>query len=393
MAFTLTGRFESRLAAAILPALAAVAIASVVHEWWPLELVGLMLGIGLCFDLAYYRFLTYQPGWLAAPLGLLELVAVMALVRGLGVEAPFAAALTLFAGGWLLAQGLSHAVLPLVHISYAEDGGELGRAGVVVAAACIALASGAGGLAWAKLPPTITLPAGVHRGPLVLDTSQRLVGEPGAVVEGGIVIVADDVTVKGVTVIGGQHGIEVDGAIDVTLDDVRVSGSSIDGINVRRSEVTIRDCVVQSSGRYAQGIDVSAGFDLAPSTVEGCLVHGGQEGIVSHFAHVRLVRNTVTGTSLRGITVTEMSMGSIERNEVRGALGVGIFCGDYSECEIEKNAVSDIRADHVSGDRTRLGFAIVSHYGAEARVADNDLAHNGAGIAAFIDATVVADED
>ena len=52
--------------------------------------------------------------------------------------------------------------------------------------------------------------------------------------------------------------------------------------------------------------------------------------------------NRVTGTELRAITMTEMSMGTIEDNEVTEALGVGIFCGDYSECEIEDNEVSDV---------------------------------------------------
>jgi hypothetical protein len=32
-----------------------------------------------------------------------------------------------------------------------------------------------------------------------------------------------------------------------------------------------------------------------------------------------------------------MSMGKVERNEVRGTRGVGIYCGDHSVCEVERN--------------------------------------------------------
>jgi hypothetical protein len=67
-----------------------------------------------------------------------------------------------------------------------------------------------------------------------------------------------------------------------------------------------------------------------------------------------------------------MSMGSAEGNQVSDAVGVGIFCGDYSECEIEGNRVGRVRPDLASGDAFRLGFGIVAHYHALARLAEND---------------------
>ena len=78
----------------------------------------------------------------------------------------------------------------------------------------------------------------------------------------------------------------------------------------------------------------------------------------------------VSETELRAITMTEMSMGKIDGNVVDGAVGVGIFCGDYSHCEIEDNVVSDIAPDLASDDRGRQGIAIFSHFGAEADVVD-----------------------
>ena len=74
MSYTLRGRIETRLAAAVLPVLVAAVLAPILHKWWPLELAGLMLGIGLVLDVTvYHRLLPYQPGWAALPLGLLEL--------------------------------------------------------------------------------------------------------------------------------------------------------------------------------------------------------------------------------------------------------------------------------------------------------------------------------
>jgi hypothetical protein len=386
VSFTLRGRLETRLAAAILPILAACLVTLATHEWWPLELAALMLGVGLALDLAaYHPLLRYQPAWLAIPLGLLELGLIVVLVRTLGVEAPAAAAYGFFAGAWIVSQVLVHAVLPAKRFSYGEDGGELGRTGAHVVAAVLVIGAAAGGVAWAAEPPTIRLSAGTHRGPLVLDEAQKLVGEDGAVVAGGIVVTADDVTVRNVTVVRADNGIVVDGAEDVVLDDVRVYGTSLDGISVRRSSVSISDCVIdEPAGEYAQGIDISFGFDLEPSSVRRCTVSGGQEGIVTHFAHVRIVDNRVIGSSMRGITVTEMSMADVEDNSVERAVGVAIYCGDYSQCDIERNFVADTTPDMASGIRTRAGFGILAHFGAIAEVKDNEIVRSPGGIASSL---------
>jgi parallel beta helix pectate lyase-like protein len=390
VSYTLRGRLETRLAAALLPFLVAAALSPVLHVWWPLELVGVMLGIGLAFDVVLYnRLLSYQPGWAALPLGLLELGSTMAAARALELNAPLWPALALFASSWLVLQVLAHAGLPLMRLTWADDGGELGNAGRLLAAAAPAALLAVVGTAWAVEPPTVRLAAGVHQGPLVLDHAQTVIGRRGTVVQGGIVITADDVTVRGVTVRGGEYGIEVDGAVSVELEDVVVESAALDGINVRRGQVNVHDCLIRSlPGAYTQGIDISFGFDLGPSRVERCTVTGGREGIVTHFALALIRDNRISGTELRAITMTEMSMGMIEENEVDGALGVGIFCGDYSHCEIEDNAVSDVEPDHASGDHTRLGVAIQAHFGAEAELRGNKIARSPGGVAAFVDATI-----
>jgi nitrous oxidase accessory protein NosD len=381
MSYTLRGRVESRFAAAILPFLVACVVALALRAWWPLELAGLMVGVGLALDASVYqRLLRYQPGWAAVPLGLLELGATMGLVRVLGVDAPLRPALWFFAGAWLVAQIFAHAVLPLARLTYAEDGGELGNTGTgLVLAAPTALLLVLGTAA-ATLPPTVVLAAGTHPGPLVLDHSQKLVGEPGAVVQGGIVITSDDVVVRDLTILGGEYGIEIEGAKDVLLEDVTVSGATLDGIHARRSSVTIRRCDVRMTGEYAQGIDISFAFDLPPSRVSRCSVVGGQEGIVSHMAHVDFRENHVRETTMRGIAVTEMSMGNVTRNAVEDTMGVGIYCGDYSHCDISRNAVTGTRPDLESSDRLRHGIGILSHFYARARVEDNDVVDSPGGV-------------
>ena len=389
MSYTLSGRIESRLAASLLPLLVAAAAAAAIREWWPIGLAGLMLVVGLGLDaLVLHRLLPYQPGWAALPLGLVELALVMSLVRVLGIDAPLAPAFVFFAGAWLVAQVCAHAVFPLARLTYAEDGGELGRLGSLATGAALAVVAFAGGVAWATAPPTVRLEAGIHQGPLVLDEAQTLVGEPGAIVVGGIVIRADDVTVRDVTVKGGEVGVSIEESVRVVLDDVTVVGAAMDGIAARLSSVEIRDCVVRGlPAEHTQAIDLSFAATLPPSLVEGCWIEGGAEGITTQMVHVEVRDNYVTGTSLRGISLNEMSMGVVEENTVHDALGIGILCMDYSMCEIERNRVSGTRADPERG-KSSAGYAIVSHYFSAATLRDNELARNEGEVASFVNATI-----
>jgi nitrous oxidase accessory protein NosD len=393
VSYTLRGRLETRLAASLVPLATACVVALVLESWWPVELAAIMIGTGLALDATiYHRLFSYQSGWLALPLALLELGVLMAIVSAFGIPAPLDVALLFFAGSWLLGQILVHAGFPVARLSYGEDGGELGNAGPAAAAAAVAVFAAAGGVAWATQPPTVHLSAGIHQGPLLIDHSQKLIGDRGAVVRGGIVITSDDVTVRNIALTGGEIGIEIDGAENVKIEHVRISGTSLDAIQARRASVTIRDCLIHSPvGEYTQGIDISFGFDLPPSLIEGCTILGGREGIVTHFSNVHIRDNHVSGTTLRALGLTEMSMVMVEGNDVQNALGVGIYCGDYSECMIEDNVVGGTRPDMASGDRTRLGYAIVAHSGAKAEIADNELSRNASAAKAFLGARITAE--
>ncbi len=391
MSYTLRGRIESRLAALSAPLLASCLIAAAARTWWPLELTGAMIAVLVAVDLGYHRLLPYQPGWAALPLGLLELGAVTAAALALGLQAPIGAAIALFAGGWIAAQLLGHALLPLWRLSYAEDGGELGRAGLLVAVAVATPFVAAAGLWYSNLPPVVRLDAGVHRGPLVIDRREHLVGAPGAVVVGGIVVRHSDVTVSHIRVVGGENGITVQGYRNVVLDHVSISGAKLDGIHVRNAAITIKHCSVDmTSARFGQGIDISFGMGFGESLVEGCRIVGGQQGILVDSASGMVRDNDVVRTELRGISMDEMSMGGLEGNTVRDANGVGIYCNDHSMCMVTGNRVTGTRRDDAGGDRTRAGYGLEVVYGAEAELGDNYLAGNPARVGVFMDSTVKA---
>ncbi|HEY7207997.1 MAG TPA: right-handed parallel beta-helix repeat-containing protein [Gaiellaceae bacterium] len=386
MSYSLRGRVDSRLAALLPVLLAACVLAGALGEWWPVELVALMAAVGLVLDVQLYdRVLDYQPAWLAVPLGLLELGVIMAVVRIAGIAVPLWPAVALFGAGWLVAQVLGHAGFPLLRLSYGDDGGELGLAGVVNATAVAATVVACAGFAYAQRPPTVHLASGVHRGPIVITRREILEGESGTIVRGGIVVRANDVTIRNLAVVGGENGIVVDGYHGVKIEHVAVSGAKLDGIHVRRAAVSIRDCSVATlDDEYGQGIDISYGADKGENSIMGCSIVGGLEGITVHSSNVMIGDNTVTGTRLNGIAVTEMSMGMVEHNQVRDGRSVGISCNDHSMCEIEHNVVVGMRPDG-SGNLWQLGFGVLASYNSEAELDDNDLASNPRPAAAVLD--------
>jgi hypothetical protein len=381
MSYTLTGRTQTRVVSLLPALLAALAL----QRWWAIELTALMLGIGLVLDVTvYHRVLAYQPAWLAVPLGALELALVYAAMRWLDLMAPLRWALGLYAIGWVAAQLFGHALFPRLRLEYAEDGGELGRRGALTAVAGAAIVLTGLGAAYAVKPPTIHL-HGTVQGPLVIRHAQTLVG---GTVKGGILIRANNVTLRNVTVFGGENGIDVLDSHHVMLDNVRVVGVSLDGIHVRRSSVMIENCKITApSGPWVQGIDISFSMDKEMSMVEGCTIVGVREGIVTHMTMVDVTHNHIGATSLRGITMGEMSMGAISHNDVLGAHGVGIICLDHSECEIEHNTIVGTRTD-ANGDSSRAGVAIEAHFFAKAKLGHNTVIASPGGIQAFDGSTL-----
>jgi nitrous oxidase accessory protein NosD len=188
--------------------------------------------------------------------------------------------------------------------------------------------------------------------------------------------------VKNVTVLGGENGIDVESSRRVMLDGVHVLGATQDGIHVRFSGVMIRNCTIAMSRPFTQGIDISYSMGDGMSSVEGCDVSGSTEGIVTHSAMVMVMGNRVHGTTLRGITISEMSMGEVSQNEVTGTTGVGVYCGDHSQCDIANNVVTDTRSDG-TGNLAERGVGIEANFFAEADLYRNVLVGNPAPVASF----------
>jgi len=378
VSYTLRGRIESRLAALLPVLLGCCVLAIALRQWWPVVLCVLMAAVGLVLDVQLWdRLLPYQSAWVILPLGLVELGLVLAIVYGAGLHAPLGPALLLFAVGWLVSFLLAQAGYPLLRLSYAEDGGELGRAGAVAAAGVLLVLVGSAATWYVRLPPVVHLAAGVHQGPIVIHRREVLQGSPGAVVKGGIVVAHDDVHIRNVTVLGGQNGIDVENVDGTVLDGVTVQDAKLDGIHVRSADIVIKNCTIDMLGnKIGQGIDISFNMDMGMSMVEGCTIVGGMQGITTHSSMTDIMDNRVSRTTGQAISVAEMSMGMAMDNEVRDALGVGLNCDDQSMCMFEHNTVIGTRPDTASGDPSRGGVAVQASFYSEASLWRNRLVAN-----------------
>ena len=236
---------------------------------------------------------------------------------------------------------------------------------------------------------------GLYVGPVTIRKPLTLVG-PATIVGGPdlptVTIAASGVSLSQVSVNGGEVGILVTRSTRVNLEDIRVSGVFRRGIDIVLSSVQLHNCeVTDLVSPYAWGIDVvnSMGSNRPPSTIQGCRVSGGQEGIVAHASMVFIRDNEVSKTALRGIAVTEMSEGNVDHNRIEDVRGTGLFCGDRSFCNLRSNTVigalarPDVLADWGAG------YGAVVLFGADAYFEGNDFQKVAVpGIGVFVDSAI-----
>ncbi|MGH8875664.1 MAG: right-handed parallel beta-helix repeat-containing protein, partial [Acidimicrobiia bacterium] len=210
---------------------------------------------------------------------------------------------------------------------------------------------------------------GRYQGPILIDKPIKLIGEPGAVLVAGpgqpgiLIANTSDVTIAGLTVEGGSEGVWVEHATEVALERISASGARLHGIFTRDAHVEVIDCHVWGlRSPLAQGVEITNSVGRAVSVVQGCRVEGPVfEGIVSHVSPVRFSDNHVSGSTERGVVITEMSHGRMQANTVTDSSGAAFFCGDMSRCSVVSNRAIDIDATDTQW-RSTAGHGLVVHY-------------------------------
>lgn len=151
---------------------------------------------------------------------------------------------------------------------------------------------------------TLTVPAGVH-GAVVIDHPMRLVGNPGAVIDGGgegtvIHITADDVTVSGLTVRASgdsldqeDAGIEVEGARATIRDNTLID--VLFGVYLREArDSTLTGNTIGAKplepGRRGDGIRL---WESDGSTVSNNVVSGGRDVVLWYSEHLTITENVI----------------------------------------------------------------------------------------------------
>lgn len=251
--------------------------------------------------------------------------------------------------------------------------------------------AGAGGypgvaaaLAAARPGDTVLVRAGVHQERIVVNRPVTLVGEPGAVLDGGgrgdvLRILAPGTIVARLTVRGSGLSLDADdAAIRIAAADVR-----IEGVTVRES---LHGIYVQDARHVALVADTIVGHPALAEADRG-------NGIHLHASrHVRMERNVIRAvrdgmyfsytdsTEAIGNRVTESRYGIhymysrvnrfIANHFERNAAGASLM---YSW---DLAAIGNIFADH----RTYRGFGLVLHTTERARLVANRFERNRVGI-------------
>jgi hypothetical protein len=229
----------------------------------------------------------------------------------------------------------------------------------------------------------VTLGQGEHDGPLVVGRRMTLRGDPGATVVAAsdepavISVTAGGASVEGITTHGGSSGIVVREVDGVRLESLQVIGADLHGVEVIDASTRVSGVdVIGLRHPLAQGIEVRNADGRPDTVIADSSITGGMEGIVSHVAEVVIRDNVVRDTTMRGITVTEMSDGVVTGNRVEDATGAGLYCGDMSRCQFSDNVVMDVAG--VDNGRSTEGWGLVVTYHAAASTA-NDVLEGDAG--------------
>jgi nitrous oxidase accessory protein len=186
----------------------------------------------------------------------------------------------------------------------------------------------------AKPGATIHVPAGVHRGELVVDKPLHLIGEPGATIEGGgrghvIAITAPDVEIAGLLIRRSGSNLSTDDAgIHVSAPRATIRGNTIvdtlHGVYLRQApECRLLENVIRGRAS-ADSIADPMTRDLRLSSAELCSVEleQNQRG--------------------NGIHIWNCSGHLIEQNDIRGTRD-GIYFSFCDNTNVRRNVIRNVR--------------------------------------------------
>lgn len=229
---------------------------------------------------------------------------------------------------------------------------------------------------------TIVVPAGVYRGPFVLDTSLTLEGQPGAILEGAgdgdvVKITAAHVVVRGLTVRGTGASLDKENSgILILADDVTVENDRLEdvlfGIYARQAN----RIVVRNNTVVGKDFDVTRRGDpirlwyCNDGVIEGNRVSHARDVVVWFSQRTKVVRNDIRdsryGLHLMYADATVMEDNRLEANSV----GAFLMYSNHSV----------FRGNHVVSCRGSSGYGLGLKDNDTLVAEDNEFVGNRVGI-------------
>lgn len=195
---------------------------------------------------------------------------------------------------------------------------------------------------------TIRVAPGTYAEMIVIERPLTVIAEQGNVelggpAEGSVIGITDtnDVTIRGLTVVGGDIGISVRMSSGVTIAENLIVGSRYRGVEVLNGAADIIDNELRPAQEpYVIGIRVANALSWPKSHVSGNIIEdAGAYGIAVNFAKADVVDNTIQGGRRAGIAINEMSIANVADNTVSDAPRYGILITDMSHAVVTHNEV------------------------------------------------------